>query len=132
MSKKFRLLDDVESAVRGGATVCADNKFNTEVRNMDAGDPLAVGDVIHIPEDYKVLKQPINGSDKEYPFILVTVSNKESGSEKCVRFFPNQLAKVAYPLDAATAKRLPKLKTTGSAAAKYATFSDVDAAMDFF
>lgn len=111
-------------------------KFNKAVRSMDINDPLTEGDEISIPADYKVLGTQINGAVDEAgkpvitPYIMVEVSNPETGKEQNMRFFPNQLAKIVFPVDE-NGKRLPKVKTTGSAAKKFAEFQQVDEAMEF-
>lgn len=115
----------------GAVTKVEDGKFNKAVRSMDAGDPLAKGDIISIPEDYQVLQTIINPNAENptpTPFIMVEVKNEETGAEKNMRFFPNQLAKIVFPLDN-DGKRLPKVKTTGTAAKHFAGFQDVDEAM---
>lgn len=111
-------------------------KFNLPVRNMDFGDPYEEGDVITIPENFDILnividenRKGADGKPISTPFIMVEVVNEKTGAEKNMRFFPNQLAKVVFPVDE-NGKRLPKVKTTGTAAKHFATFQDVDAAMD--
>ena len=106
-------------------------KFNSPVRNMDLNDPLQEGDVITIPTDYEVLGVIIDATRedaKPVPFIMVEVKNEATGKDANMRFFPNQLAKIVFPVDE-SGKRLPKVKTTGTAAKHYATFNDVDDAM---
>lgn len=107
-------------------------KFNMPVRNMDLNDPLEEGDVISIPTDYEILNVIIDATNPEakpVPFIMVEVVNEVKGTEKNMRFFPNQLAKIVFPVDE-EGKRMPKVKTTGTAAKHYATFQDADTAME--
>lgn len=113
----------------GNVVKSAEGKFNAPVRNMDAGDPLEEGDVISIPTDYEILEITLNADRPAVPYIMVEVKNETTGTEKNMRFFPNQLAKVVFPVDE-DGKRLPKVKTTGTAAKHYSTFHDVDTAMD--
>lgn len=102
------------------------------VRNMDLNDPLEEGDVISIPTDYEILNVIIDATNPEakpVPFIMVEVVNEVKGTEKNMRFFPNQLAKIVFPVDE-EGKRMPKVKTTGTAAKHYSTFQDADTAME--
>lgn len=127
------ILDEINNS-KGTVTAAEGNKFNTPVRNMDAGDPLSVGDVITIPtgDNYKVLQTKLNpqASDARLvPFIMVEVKNDDTKTERNMRFFPNQLAKVAFPVDA-DGKRLPKVKTTGTATKEYTSHATIDEAME--
>lgn len=125
------ILDEINNS-NGTVTAVEGNKFNKAVRNMDAGDPLSVGDVISIPESYEVLQVNLT-PDAKAPtmalFIMVEVKNEETGAERNMRFFPNQLAKIAFPVDA-DGKRLPKVKTTGSATKEYTSHATIDEAME--
>ena len=125
------ILDEINNS-KGTVTKVEGNKFNTPVRNMDAGDPLSVGDVITIPTEFKVLQVNLT-PDAKTPtmalFIMVEVKNEDTGAERNMRFFPNQLAKVAFPVDA-DGKRLPKVKTTGSATKEYTSHATIDEAME--
>ena len=58
------ILDEINNS-KGIVTAAEGNKFNQPVRNMDAGDPLTVGDVITIPtgDNYKVLQTKLNPQD---------------------------------------------------------------------
>lgn len=127
---KIILADAIDNEINNGVQVAEGNKFNKPVRNMDAGDPLSVGDVITIPKEYKVLKVVLSTApDAEpVPFIMVEVKNEVTGAERNMRFFPNQLAKIVFPVDK-DGKRLPKVKTTGSASKKFTSFQNVDDAM---
>lgn len=125
------ILDEINNS-KGTVTAVEGNKFNKAVRNMDAGDPLSVGDVITIPTEFKVLQVNLT-PDANTPtmalFIMVEVKNEDTGAERNMRFFPNQLAKVAFPVDA-DGKRLPKVKTTGSATKEYTSYATIDEAME--
>lgn len=125
------ILDEINNS-KGTVTAVEDNKFNKAVRNMDAGDPLSVGDVITIPTEFKVLQVNLT-PDANTPtmalFIMVEVKNEVTGAERNMRFFPNQLAKVAFPVDA-DGKRLPKVKTTGTATKEYTSHATIDEAME--
>lgn len=106
-------------------------KFGGTVRNMDQGDPLMVGDVIQIPEEFDILDVVINPeaeNAKPTSFIMVEVTSAD-GKPKAMRFFPNQLAKMVFPVDE-DGKRLPKVKTTGTASKQYTSFQSIDEAMD--
>lgn len=124
------ILDEINNC-KGTVTKVEGNKFNKLVRNMDAGDPLSVGDVITIPEKYEVLQVNLT-PDARVPttalFIMVEVKNEVTGTERNMRFFPNQLAKVAFPVDK-DGKRLPKVKTTGTATKEYTSHPTIDEAM---
>lgn len=98
-----------------------DNKFGTRVRNVDQ-DPMDVGDVFTIPADYEVLETQINGAGDFIKFILVQMTNKNSGVTRNIRFFPNMLAKSVYPVINGTLGN--KVKTKGSAALEYQKYSD--------
>lgn len=125
------ILDEINNS-KGTVTAVEGNKFNKAVRNMDAGDPLSVGDVITIPTEFKVLQVNLT-PDAKTPtmalFIMVEVKNEDTDAERNMRFFPNQLAKVAFPVDA-DGKRLPKVKTTGSATKEYTSHATIDEAME--
>lgn len=105
----------------GQVTAVADNKFGKRVRNVDQ-DPLDVGDQFVIPADYKVLQAPLTVGGDPQKFILIPVVNKNTGVTRNIRFFPNQLAKVIYPI--VNGKREAKVKTVGSAALEYQKFAD--------
>lgn len=117
------------------AIVNPSNKFNEHVRSINMEEPLDRGDIISIPSEYVVYGICINGAkdDAGNPilthFIYVNVRNIFTGSEKNVRFFPNQLAKIVYPVDK-EGKRLLKVRTKGTASAYYCTFKNVDDAME--
>lgn len=125
------ILDEINNS-DGKVTVVEDNKFNKAVRNMDAGDPLSVDDVITIPTEFKVLQVNLT-PDAKTPtmalFIMVEVKNEVTGAERNMRFFPNQLAKIVFPVDA-DGKRLPKVKTTGTATKEYTSYATIDDAME--
>lgn len=115
-----------------GVSKIESGKFNTPVRSMDYQDPLDYGDVFTIPTDYEVLGKIIDSfreDAKPIPFIYVDVKNSMKSSIKKIKFFPNQLAKVVFPVND-SGQRLPKVKTMGTAAAYYATFNNVDDAME--
>ena len=113
--------DEAQDLVKAGlATRAAGNKFGKRVRNVDQ-DPMDIGDVFTIPNDYEVLEQSINGGDPVH-FILVPIKNKNTGVERNFRFFPNMLAKAIYPI--VNGRRDGKVKTVGSAALEYQKFAD--------
>lgn len=131
---KITLAEAIQQEIansKGSVTAVADGKFDGPVRNMDAGDPLMKGDEFTIPADFRehMLQVTISEGSKPAKFIMVEVSNPETGQEKNVRFFPNQLAKIIFPVDE-KGKRLPKVKTTGTASKLYASFNIIDEAMD--
>ena len=131
---KIELAAAIKHETDNGVQEAEGNKFNQPVRNMDAGDPLSVGDVITIPtgEHYKVLQTKLNPQDPNarlVPFIMVEVKNEDLKTERNMRFFPNQLAKIVFPVNA-EGKRLPKVKTTGSATRKFTSFQSIDDAME--
>lgn len=116
------LNDEVQDLVNSGqATQRQGNKFGQRVRNVDQ-DPLDVGDQFVIPANYVVLEAPITQGGDPVAFILVTVTNKNTQVTRNVRFFPNQLAKVIYPI--VNGVRQAKLKTKGSAAVFYQHYAD--------
>lgn len=112
------ILDLVRS---GQATEVANNKFGKRVRNVDQ-DPLDVGDQFTIPQNYKVLEAPLTTGGDPQKFILIPVKNKHTGVERNFRFFPNQLAKILYPV--VNGKIQSKVKTVGTAALEYQRFAD--------
>lgn len=125
------ILDEINNS-KGTVTVVEGNKFNKAVRNMDAGDPLNVNDVITIPTEYKVLQVNFTPEAKTPTialFIMAEVKNEVTGAERNMRFYPNQLTKIAYPVDA-DGKRLPKVKTTGTATKEYTSYATIDEAME--
>lgn len=113
----------------GQVTEVPGNKFGKRVRNVNQ-DPLDVGDQFVIPADYRVVQAPLTQGGDPVPFIMVTIKNKITGVTRNARFFPNQLAKVLYPIVNGT--RQAKVKTKGSAALHYQKFADMvsDDAMD--
>lgn len=119
MAKKI-LSDEIAAVIASGeATKAADNKFVNasgqplQIRSMESvSDPLEVGDIITIPTDYQVLMMPVGES--KACFIYAECISVD-GSERNVRFFPNSLAKVYFPLDE-NKRRLPKVKTGGAVA----------------
>lgn len=127
------ILDEINNS-KGAVIAAEGNKFNAPVRNMDAGDPLGVGDVITIPtgDKYKVLQTKLNPQDPNarfVPFIMVEVHNDDTKTERNMRFFPNQLAKIVFPVNA-EGKRLPKVKTAGTATKEYTSHATIDEAME--
>lgn len=131
MAKK-NINAEIEALINSGnATLAADNKFVDKdgkalgVRSMDSiNDPLEVGDIISIPADYKVLTTEINGNPACFTMAIV----KSGDEERVMRFFPNSLAKIAFPLDE-NGKRMPKVKTTGTVATWYQEQEGVDPAV---
>lgn len=110
---------EIENLVAAGDVVVENGKFEDadgnaiRIRNMEStNDPLEVGDEITIPADYKVLKTKINDTTALYTIAEV---HSKDGSDRNMRFFPNSLAKVAYPVDE-NKKSLPKVKTSGNVA----------------
>lgn len=131
---KITLAEAIQQEIvngRGAVTKVAENKFDAPVRNMDLGDPYQEGDEFTIPANWKenILQVTITEGQTPAKFIMVETKNPETGVEKNMRFFPNQLAKVVYPVDE-DGKRLPKVKTTGTAAKAYAGFNGIDEALD--
>ena len=110
-----------EMLTSGKATAVADNKFGKSVRNVDQ-DPLGVDDVFIIPADYKVLEAPLFDGGDLVRFIMVNVTNEKTGISRNMRFFPNQLAKVANPVINGVTQT--KVKTPGTAAKMYQGFAD--------
>lgn len=110
-----------EMLAAGKATAVADNKFGKAVRNVDQ-DPLGVDDIFIIPTDYKVLEAPLFAGGDPVRFIMVNVTNEKTGVSRNMRFFPNQLAKVAYPVINGVTQA--KVKTPGTAAKMYQGFAD--------
>lgn len=119
MAKKI-LSDEIAAVIASGAaTKVEGNKFVTadgqplQIRSMESvSDPLEVGDVITIPTDYQVLSMPVG--DTQACFIYAECKCAD-GSERNIRFFPNSLAKVYFPLDE-NRRRMPKVKTGGAVA----------------
>ena len=132
MAKK-NINAEIETLINSGnAAYAADNKFVDSdgnalgVRSMDSiNDPLEIGDEISIPADYKVLTTKIG--ERNACFTMATVVDKD-GNERVMRFFPNSLAKVVFPLDA-EGKRMPKVKTTGKVAEWYQEQKSADEAV---
>lgn len=132
MAKK-NIAAEIESLINSGnASYAEGNKFVDKdgnalgVRSMDSiNDPLEVEDEITIPTDYKVLTTKIN--ENTACFVMAEVKDSK-GNERVMRFFPNSLAKVAFPLDEA-GKRMAKVKTTGKVADWYQEQADVDTAV---
>ena len=105
----------------GQVTEAPDNKFGKSVRNVDQ-DPLDENDEFVIPENYHVVQAPLTQGGEPQKFILIPVTNAVTGIVRNIRFFPNQLAKVVYPV--VNGERQPKVKTVGEAALMYQKFAD--------
>ena len=105
----------------GQVTEVADNKFGKAVRNVDQ-DPLDVGDQFEIKAGFKILQAAIVKGGDPQKFILVPVTNKNTQVTRNIRIFPNQFAKILYPI--VNGKRQAKVKTVGSAAEMYQKFAD--------
>lgn len=138
MAKVINVEEVIAEQVNDGAVLSVDNKFTnadgtqTKVRSMEStNDPLEEGDIIEIPKAYKVLQVKFSDAADAvaYPCTIVTVKSLD-GSERAMRFFPNSLAKNITPI--VDGKRQAKVKTTGTAAAKYQEFATVDEAMGYF
>ena len=110
-----------ELLASGKARKVTDNKFGHSVRNVDQ-DPLGVDDVFVIPAEYQVLEAELFAGAKPVRFIMVNVTNEKTGVSRNIRFFPNQLAKVAYPVINGVSQ--PKVKTGGTAAKAYQAFAE--------
>lgn len=116
---KDETLDLIQS---GQASRVEGNLFGARVRNVDQ-DPMDVDDEFVIPADYEVLEAQITAGSDPVKFILVPLVNSKTGIARNMRFFPNMLAKVAFPLNA-EGKRIGKVKTIGSAALEYQKYAD--------
>jgi hypothetical protein len=116
---KISVNDEIANLVKAGDVEVANNSFEdaegnpARIRSMEStNDPLEVGDEITVPTDFKVLETKINDTTARY---VVAEVHSVDGSERNMRFFPNSLAKTAYPVDE-KGKRLAKVKTTGNVA----------------
>lgn len=113
--------DETLDLIQSGLVIKAvDNKFNKRVRNVDQ-DPMDVDDEFVIPANYEVLEMSINGSEPT-PFILVPMTNIRTNVTRNIRFFPNMLAKIVFPV--VNGQTQPKVKTVGSAALEYQKYAD--------
>lgn len=113
--------EEIQDLLQGGqVTERLGNKWGKAVRNVDQ-DPLDVNDEFSIPETYKILETALSPGGDPQAFILIPVRNTVTGVERNMRFFPNQLAKVVYPI--VNGKRDGKVKTQGTAAQLYQTFA---------
>lgn len=128
------LVEEHKAQIAAGAKELG--SFSGNVRNMDANDPLAEGDVIAIPKTINALSAEMvqngqtvmrDGKPVVLEFILVEVTNKD-GNKRVTRFFPNQLAKIAFPINE-EGKVTGKVKTTGTATMEYCKYSGVQEAM---
>lgn len=128
------MLEDEKSFI----SAVEDNQFRNsngeelKVRTMDNDyDRLEVGDIIEIPNNFKVFERPFgrdaNASSPKYPFALCKLIKKD-GSEQRFQFFPNSLCKTITPIK--DGKRQPRIKTTGTATEAYAKFATVNEALD--
>lgn len=130
MAKK-NLAGAIAEAIANGAQPQAENKFINskgepiKVRQMESDyDPLEVGDVLHIPENYQVILVKFNEEDEEsHPCIFVECTRAD-GSPRILRWFPNSLCKSINPI--VDGKRGPRVKTTGTATDLYRTVDTVD------
>lgn len=134
MAKK-NLQSAIAEAIQAGAVAQAENKFLNEngepirVRQMDSDyDPLEVGDVIHVPENYQVLLVKFHEDDeKSHPCIFVEVTRANDGGTRILRWFPNSLCKSINPI--VDGKRGPRVKTTGTATDLFSSVDYVDDAI---
>lgn len=129
---KKNLATEIAEAIAAGAIAQPDNKFvdkdgnPIKVRSMESTyDPLQVGDVLTIPQDYKVLlvKFSDDADAQAYPCIYCPLKEAD-GSERNFRFFPNSLVKTIIPI--VEGKRQAKVKTTGTATDLYYGVATVD------
>lgn len=130
MAKK-NLAVTIAEALANGAVAQAENKFINskgepiKVRQMESDyDPLEVGDVLHIPENYQVILVKFHEDDEEsHPCIFVDCTRSD-GSSRILRWFPNSLCKSINPI--VDGKRQARVKTTGTATDLYRTVDTVD------
>ena len=123
---------EIADAIANGAVKVPSNKFldkdgnPIKVRPMDgAYDPLEVGDIIHVPNDFEVLAVKFNADDEDaHPCIICEVT-LASGGERNIRFFPNSLCKSVISYDA-DGHRGPRVKSSGTAGDLFRTKDTVD------
>ena len=129
---KKSLATEIAEAITAGAVAQPDNKFvdkdgnPIKVRSMESiYDPLQVGDVLTIPQDYTVLlvKFSDDADAQAYPCIYCPLKEAD-GTERNFRFFPNSLVKTVIPI--VDGKRQAKVKTTGTATDLYYGTATVD------
>lgn len=113
-----------------GTKFLASDGTPMRVRSMDSDyDPLEVGDILNIPNDFQLLGMRFTDKEDEVPksFFFVEVTLKDGGSRPW-RFFPNSLCKARRPYE--KGKVLAKVKTSGSASEEYRKHAFVDDAID--
>lgn len=106
--------------------------FKGAIRNMDMGEPLAEGDIIHIPEDFtgKIFEAPVGATTVKVGYMILEITRKGSEERESFRFYPNMLAKVVYPVDSERGVRLPKVKTTGTACEEFCKHATIQEGME--
>lgn len=111
----------------GEVKAVAGSKLNGRVRIQDQGDPLVEGDVFTIPTDFMSVCGVNNNltdfDGNPIQFLLLDVVNEKTGAKKVIHFYPNQLAKVFFPL-APDGSPLPKVKTSGEVTDAYLEHMD--------
>lgn len=136
MAKKL-IADAIAEMIAKGAFRVESKKFTAadgtplRVRSMDSDyDPLEVGDVLHIPQDFDVLEMKFNQDDpdeKPHQFVVVEVTQQD-GNTRHWRFFPNSLMKARRPFVDGHYQK--KVKSTGTAVDLALTVDTVNELMD--
>lgn len=111
----------IETVLGSGNKIAADEDQNWNgcaVRNIDGAENARKGDSFVIPEKPIICVAEINGNSYKYCIVELTKAN---GEKVPMRLFPNMLAKVATSRDA-EGNALGRVKTSGSAAAKFQEF----------
>ena len=138
MAKKL-IADAIAEMIAKGATRVESKQFTAadgsplKVRSMDSDyDPLEVGDVLHIPQDFDVLEMKFNQDDPDevpHQFAVVEVTQQD-GSVRHWRFFPNSLMKARRPFVDGHYQK--KVKSTGTAVDLAQTVDTVNEMMNLF
>ena len=121
----------IETVLGRNDKVAKDQVWPGSVRNIDGAENARKGDSFVIPEKPIICETELNGHLYQYCIVELTKAN---GEKVPMRFFPNMLAKVATARDA-EGNALGRVKTSGSAAAKFQEFlgqeNSMQKAMDF-
>lgn len=108
----------IETVIGRNDKVAENQAWNGSVRNIDGAENARKGDSFVIPERPLICETELNGNPYQYCIVELV---KSTGEKVPMRFFPNMLAKVAMSRDA-EGNALGRVKTSGSAAAKFQEF----------
>ena len=108
----------IETVLGRNDKVAENQAWSGSVRNIDGAENARKDDSFVIPANPIICETELNGIPYQYCIVELT---KAGGEKVPMRFFPNMLAKVAMARDA-EGNALNRVKTSGTAAAKFQEF----------